>query len=240
MSENNVTLILVGGLWLDGSIWTETAAELTHRGHTPVALTLPGQGGAADATLDDQLGTVLDAIDAVGPADSPASPVLVGHSAACTLVWMAADRRPDVVRRVVMIGGFPGANGSAYADFFEIKDGVMPFPGWEPFDGADSADLEDATRRRIADNAIAVPEAVATGVVELRDKRRFDVPVTLLCPEFSPDEAKAWVKEGELPELANARDVSYVDIDSGHWPMVSRPADLARLLDEIATEKGAR
>lgn len=234
MSKDNVNLILVAGLWLDGSIWADTAAELTRRGHRPTAVTLPGQGGAADATLDDQLAAVLEAIDAAE------SSVLVGHSAACTLVWMAADRRPDAVRRVVMIGGFPGTTGSAYADFFTITDGVMPFPGWEPFEGADAADLDDAARRRITDNAIAVPAAVATGVVELRDKRRFDVPVTLICPEFGPDEARAWVKDGELPELANARDVSYVDIDSGHWPMVSQPGELARLLAEIATGGTAR
>src|SRR5919106_1455839 len=129
MSEDNLNLILVAGLWLDGSIWTDTADELVRRGHRPVALTLPGQGGVADATLDDQLATLLGAIDAVE------SPVLVGHSAACALVWMAADRRADVVRRVVMIGGFPGTSGSAYADFFEITDGAMPFPGWEPFEG---------------------------------------------------------------------------------------------------------
>ena len=229
MSEDNVNLILVAGLWLDGSIWADTAAELARRGHRPVAVTLPGQGGAADATLDDQLATLLGAIDAAK------SPVLVGHSAACTLVWMAADRRPETVRRVVMIGGFPGNDGTAYADFFEITDGVMPFPGWEPFEGPDSADLDDAARRQFADNAIAVPAAVATGIVELRDERRFGIPVTVLCPEFSPDEAKAAVESGEVPELANAREVSYVDIDSGHWPMVSRPDELARLLDEIVT-----
>jgi hypothetical protein len=30
--------------------------------------------------------------------------VVGGHSAACTLAWMAADARPDTVARVAMIG----------------------------------------------------------------------------------------------------------------------------------------
>jgi hypothetical protein len=55
------------------------------------------------------------------------------------------------------------------------------------------------------------------------------VPVTLVCPEFSPDEARAWLAEGELPELERT-EVTFVDVDSGHWPMVTRPAELARLL----------
>lgn len=216
-------VILVPGLWLSGSVWDDTAAVLAEQGNRAVPLTLPGQGdGVAGAGLDDQLGALLDAVDATD------APVLVGHSAACTLVWMAADRRPDTVRKVVMIGGFPNAGGSAYSDFFDLIDGAMPFPGWEPFDGPDAADLDDA--------AIPVPGAVATGIVELRDERRFDVPVTIVCPEFSADEARAAVDGGEVPEVAAARDVSYVDIDSGHWPMITQPAELARLPGEIARQ----
>ena len=80
-------------------------------------------------------------------------PIVGGHSARpSTLAWMVADRRPDDVAGVVMVGGFPAKNGSRYADFFEIVEGVMPFPGWEPFDGPDSADLDAAapsgSRRR--------------------------------------------------------------------------------------------
>jgi pimeloyl-ACP methyl ester carboxylesterase len=37
-----------------------------------------------------------------------------------------------------------------------------------------------------------------------------------------------------VPELARTPNVSYVDIDSGHWPMVTAPAELAALLAAIA------
>jgi pimeloyl-ACP methyl ester carboxylesterase len=55
-----------------------------------------------------------------------------------------------------------------------------------------------------------------------------------VCPEFSPEQAKAWLAEGQVPELANAEHLSFVDIDSGHWPMVTRPVELARLIDDAA------
>jgi hypothetical protein len=42
------------------------------------------------------------------------------------------------------------------------------------------------------------------------------VPVTLICPEFSPAEARQWTDGGEV-EVAKARHVEYVDIESGHW-----------------------
>ena len=223
-------VILVAGLWLDGSAWDDVAGELELLGHRPVPLTLPGQGdGSVSSTLDDQVAAVLAAVDAAGDGV-----VVVGHSAACTLAWVAADRRPEKVAGVVLIGGFPSADGEAYADFFEMVDGVMPFPGWEPFEGPDAADLDADARRRIADGAIAVPEAVATGVVHLDDPRRYDLPVVLVCPEFTPDQARAWIDAGDVPELTPASEVTLVDIDSGHWPMFTRPRELARLLAPAA------
>jgi len=222
--------LLVAGLWLDGSAWDAVVPHLQALGHRAVPLWLPGQGAPpATATLADQHSAVLAAVDAAA-----GDVVVVGHSAACTLAWMAADARPDKVARVVMIGGFSSSDGDEYASFFEIADGVMPFPGWKPFDGPDSADLDEQQRDRIATAAIPVPEAVAKGVVHLHDQRRFDVPVTLICPEFSPAEAREWIEGGQLPELSKARHIDYVDIESGHWPMFTRPAELAGLLAESA------
>jgi pimeloyl-ACP methyl ester carboxylesterase len=106
----------------------------------------------------------------------------------------------------------------------------MAFPGWEPFEGPDAADLDADTRQRIADAAIPVPEAVATATVTYTDDRRHDIPVTMVCPEYSPAEARAWIDAGDLPELAAAKHVDLVDIDSGHWPMFTKPVELARLL----------
>jgi pimeloyl-ACP methyl ester carboxylesterase len=75
---------------------------------------------------------------------------------------------------------------------------------------------------------------VVGATVHFRDQRRFEVPVTVVCPEFSAAQARSWVDEGEVPELARGRSVDYVDINSGHWPMFSRPADLGELLGRIA------
>jgi pimeloyl-ACP methyl ester carboxylesterase len=223
-------VLLVAGLWLDGSAWDDVAEELRSLGHRPVPLTLPGQGdGSTSATLDDQVAAVVAAVDS-----AHGEPMVVGHSAACTLAWLAADARPEKIASVVLIGGFPAADGKRYADFFEVRDGVMPFPGWAAFEGPDSADLDEDARNAFADAAIAVPDGVARGVVRLTDERRFDVPVVVVCPEFTPAQAREWIEAGEAPELARVKHLDLVDLDSGHWPMHTRPTELAHVLASCA------
>jgi pimeloyl-ACP methyl ester carboxylesterase len=225
-------ILLIAGLWLDGSVWGDVAAQLEARGHHAVPITLPGPGdGKTSATLADQSATVVAAVDAAA-----GRPMVVGHSAACSLAWLAADARPGKVSKVALIGGFPSPDGEPYFSGFPIQDGAMAFPGWSEFEGPDSADLDDAARRAMASAAIPVPEGVIRGVIRLADERRYNVPVVMVCPEFSPAQAKEWIDHGAIPELAKSKDVSFLNIDSGHWPMISAPADLARLLSQAAEE----
>lgn len=223
-------ILLIAGLWLDGSAWDEVVHELDALGYRAVPITLPGQGdGFAAATLDDQVAAMLAAVDSASERL-----MVVGHSAACTLAWLAADARPEKVAKVVLIGGFPSADGEPYADVFEPVNGVMPFPGWDPFEGPDAADLDEEARRNFASAAIPVPEGVTKGVVRLVNERRFDVSVVLVCPEFTLAQAQEWIDAGDVPELAKATHLDFVDIDSGHWPMFTKPVDLANILAEAA------
>lgn len=228
-------IVLIGGLWLRAGIWDRTVEELVSLGHTAQAVRLPGADvGGADATLEDQLTAVLAAVDAAQ------RPLVVGHSAAGTLAHLAADRRGAGIAGTVLIGGFPTTDGEAYASFFPLVDGVMPFPGWEGFEGPDSDDLDAAARAAIAESAVPVPGGVATATVRYGDPARADVPTWEVCPEFDPQDARDWIASGDLPELTQARHLELVDLDSGHWPMVSRPQELARALSDIATSAPSR
>lgn len=221
-------IVLIAGLWLDASAWDDVLPELEARGHRGIPLTLPGQGdGAAAATYADQVAAVLSAVDAADGA-----PLVVGHSAACTLAWAAADQRPDAIAGVALIGGFPSTEGEKYADFFEPVDGAMPFPGWEKFEGPDSDDMSEALKADLLARMIPVPVGVTRGEVHWTTDARHDVPLTLICPEFSPAEAQEWIDDGDVPEFSTANTLELVDIESGHWPMFTQPAALAALLDD--------
>ena len=217
-------IVLIQGLWLKPDVWSEVERELEVLGHRASAVDLPD---GPNATLADQVAAVLASADAAGDP-----PLVVGHSAAASLAWLAADVRP--VAGVVLIGGFPAADGEQYAGFLPETGAPLAFPGWAEFEGPDSADLDDGLRASVQAAMVTVPDGVAHGIVRLSNAARYDVPVTLICPEFSPAEAREWIQGGDVPELAKATNLTLVDLDSGHWPMFTQPAALARLLATAA------
>lgn len=105
-------IVLIAGLWLDANVWDDVVRSLKGRGHRGVPVQLPGQGDeTSSATLADQTAAVLEAIDT-----AHGRPMVGGHSAACSLAWLAADARPDKIEKVVFVGGFPTPDGTPYAD----------------------------------------------------------------------------------------------------------------------------
>jgi pimeloyl-ACP methyl ester carboxylesterase len=195
-------------------------------------LTLPGtesrEADRSGVRLEDHVTAVVDAIDA---ADEPV--LVVGHSVAAALAFCAVDARPGKVGRVVYVGGFPAPDGEQFMKGLPAEGDGVPFPGWEMFEGPDSADIDAATRRELLERFIPSPAGVLTGTVRLSDPRRYDVPATAICPEYSPDDLRGWIAAGDIPELAKTKHLEFVDIDSGHWPQFTQPAKLAELiLDE--------
>lgn len=222
-------VILIPGLWLNGSSWDQVTPALREAGHHPVPLTLPGME-AKDADRSrisgkDYIDAIVAAIDA---ADG--SVVLVGHSMGASWAHAAVDARPDRVVRAIYIGGFPLPDGTG-GGFPEVN-GEVPLFEWPDFDEADLRDLDDDALARFRERAIPSPAGAANDPQSLTDERRYDVPVTMVCPEFTSEMAKEWIAEGEIPELARIQDVTFVDLPTGHWPQFTKPDELARVIIE--------
>jgi hypothetical protein len=68
------------------------------------------------------------------------------------------------------------------------------------------------------------------------------VPSTVVCTGFTSEQVKDFAKQGSawLGGLAELRDVTYVDLPTSHWPMWSRPRELAGIIGDVAKAHASR
>ncbi len=229
-------IILIPGLWLHGSSWDAVIPALEEADHRVRSLTLPGMeskdANRSGITLADHIDAVVSAIE---DADGPA--LLVGHSAGSGIGHAAVDARPDRVARAVYVGGFPTPDGSALLAGLPVQDGEVAMPDWADVgEEANVVDFDEASLAAFYDAATPAPEQVLTTPLRLRNDRRYYVPVTAVCPEYTAADLRGWVEAGEEPvsELARIRDVEYVDLPGGHWPQLTQPDKLARVILDAA------
>jgi pimeloyl-ACP methyl ester carboxylesterase len=227
-------IILVPGLWLDGSSWEKVVPALEQAGHRTHPLALPGmESKTADrsgVTLRDHVDAVVGVIDSLDPAGGKV--LLVGHSAGAAIAYAALDARPDRVARAVYVGGFPTGDGDALADGFPAVNGEVPMPDWSSFEDEELVGLDEAARAEFRERAIPSPERATRDPQRLLDERRYDVPVTVICTEFTGELLRGWIERGLAPvrEFTKIRDVEFVDLPTGHWPQFTRPEELARAI----------
>ena len=229
-----MVIILISGLWLDGSSWDEVVPALDQAGHRTHALTLPGMeskdADRSEISLRNHVDAVVEVIDSVDLADGKV--VLVGHSGGGAIAHAAVDPRPDRVARVVYVDSWPLGAGRVINDGFPADNGEVPLPDWSLFDEEDLVDLDDELRVAFRERAIPSPEHVARDRQQLSDERRYDVPAAVIACEFSSAMLREWLEQGEpsLLELATLRDVDYLDLPTGHWPQFTRPKELGRAI----------
>jgi pimeloyl-ACP methyl ester carboxylesterase len=227
-------IILIPGLWLDGSSWDEVVPVLERAGHGTHAITLPGMesrdADRSEITLRDHVDAVVAVIDSVEPADGKV--VLVGHSAGGGIAHAAVDARPDRVAHVVYVGGFPTGDGGATAGGYPVENGEIPMPDWSAFEDEELVDLDDEARAEFRERAIPSPGRLTRDPHRLTDERRYEVPVTVVATEFTSAMLREWIEQDLAPvrELAKIRDVRHVDLPTGHWPQFTRPEELGRAI----------
>jgi len=226
-------IVLVPGFWLGAWAWDEVASALRADGHDVTAVTLPGLESAdadrSSITLTDHVDAICDAVTAAG---RPA--VLAVHSGAGTPGYAVTDRIPEQLAAMVYVDTGPG-KGALDPDF---TDAEKPLPS--PEELAESENLDGLSEEQLETfraRAIPEPGAALRDAADLTNDARLDVPSTIICTAFTAEEYKEAAKEGYsfLAGLAELRDVSYVELPTSHWPMWSRPKELADIIGEIAT-----
>jgi pimeloyl-ACP methyl ester carboxylesterase len=220
-------VVLIPGFWLNAASWDGVVPALEGAGHRVRALTLPGLASADDDRagigLADHVAAVIEVID---ETDAPLA--LVGHSGGGAIAHAAVDARPDRVARVVYVDSVPLGDDGVISDELPVVDGEIPLPDWSLFGEEDLTDLDDELRERFRALSISQPARVATDRQVLRDPRRYDVPITVITCEFPSEMLRDLMAQGHpyTAELARVRDAAIVDLPTGHWPQLTKPAEL--------------
>lgn len=233
MAQGSAPIILVPGFWLGAWAWDEVAGALREAGHDVTAVTLPG----LDSIETDRSAiTFADHVDAIvaalRSADSPA--VLAVHSASGYSGYAASDRVPDLIAAMVYVDTAPGV-GPLDPDF-EPADKPMV---WEEIEEEENLDgLSEEQIETFRQRAVPVPGGVVRGSVELTNDARRDIPSTFICTGFSADDYQRYAKEHPewtfLAGIPDLRNTTWIDLPTSHWPMWSRPQDLARIIGDVA------
>lgn len=230
-------ILLAPGFWLGAWAWDEVAPELRRRGDEVVALTLPG----LDETDPDRLSATLETqaqavIDAVPQGETV---VLVAHSGGAAPAYLAIDRAPELFRRAIYVDSAPLPNGFVINSALDIAAREWTLPPWPELEAAGNslAGLDEAALARFRERAVPEPASVAAAPLRLSDSdARLAVPATVICSSMTADLVQKLRDNGDAPifaELARI-DAEYVDLPTGHWPMWSRPKELAELIHTIA------
>jgi len=225
-------IILVPGFWLGAWAWDEVAAALRAEGHDVTALTLPGLESADADRSKIRLTDHVDAIcDAVTEAGRPV--VLAVHSGAGAAGYAVTDRMPERIATMVYVDSGP-ANGALAP---ELTATEVPLPSPEELEAEENLDgLTEDQLETFRQRAVPEPGGALRDAPELTNDARLDVPSTVVCTGFTSRQVKDAVEEGYawLGGLTELRDVTYIDLPTSHWPMWSRPQELAAVIGDVA------
>jgi pimeloyl-ACP methyl ester carboxylesterase len=226
-----VPIILVPGFWLGAWAWDEVAAALRAEGHDVTALTLPGLESAHVDRSSITFSHHVDAIcEAVRAARGPV--VLAVHSGTGFSGYAASDRVAEQIAAMVYVDSAPGV-GAMDADFEGVERPLV----WRDIEAEENLDgLSEDQKETFRQRAVPEPGGVLREAIELTNDARLDIPTTVICTGYTSEQYKDAAKEDYawLAGLKEVRNITWVDLPTSHWPMWSRPRELAEIIGDVA------
>ncbi|TDW81466.1 pimeloyl-ACP methyl ester carboxylesterase [Kribbella pratensis] len=226
--------VLVPGAWLGAWAWDDVAGVLRDEGHDVYPVTL---SGLAERRGQDagQLQHVEDIVAVIEENDLR-EVVLAGHSYAGVPVGQAAGRIGDRLRRVVYVDSNIPTHGKSFVDGWSeegqawVRDQLEQSGGyWPPLTAEDyvGQDLSDESVALILERGTPHPGRSITEPAQLT-RPIGELPTTYIkC-----------LMDGATPSSSVAEQLTspsweLVELNTGHWPMFSQPAALAKTLTEV-------
>lgn len=202
-----------------------------------------------DVDVDTHAADIVGVVESVVESGALTGVVLVAHSGGNMAATAAADRVPGRIARVVYVDSGPMPDGLAGIDFHDpgsraalerrvAEDGggrAIPVPPFDPdADPVDLAGLSAETLAEMRGRGTPQPFGTATQPAARPDPLP-DTPRTLVASTIPLAAVRRMADEG-VPVFAamTGPGWTYRELPTGHWPMLSRPADLAAILADLA------
>jgi pimeloyl-ACP methyl ester carboxylesterase len=249
--------VLVGGAWLGGWCWHPIARSLRDQAHDAYPVTLTGLGervhlASPQVDLETHITDVVNLIEFEDLHDV----VLLGHSYAGLVITGAADRIPERISELVYLDTGPLPSGLALIETFppgarqhtenqveELGDGWrLPMPPWDELAQQASLEgLDDDQLRLLRSRATPQPFGTYTQPLQLENPAREGLPKLGILCSFSLAQVQEMIaSDNPLSRGFTGPNWRFVELPTGHWPMFSRPEDLAELLLDLPSDAPAR
>ncbi len=224
------TYVLVHGAYQGGWIWKPVAERLRGAGHVVHAPTLDGcaerkhaiRPGITNSTHAEEIAQFMVYEDL-------RDVVLVGTSSGGMVVCRAAEQSADRIARLVFVDALALLPGERIADIVKrpapMKTDVATGPTREDAEGRMFTDLDPALRAWALARYTLHPIAAMDAPMELKDfwDRAWKASVVRCLRAANPPEA-------HQRRTAERLKAPYSELDTGHYPMLSQPDELTRLL----------
>ncbi len=236
------TFVLVPGAWLGSWVWKKITPLMRNKGHDVYTLALTGMGERVHLANKDYgiEVAVQDVINLIEFGDLK-DVILVGHSFAGKVVSLVADRIPERVKMVIFL------------DAMVPKKAEGPQGGRSEWKPEHIKIVEDDARNNGDGWRLPLTDGILVDIVDIKGEdwewfgsKITPWPLKLLWDPISVgrnyfEARKAYIlctRGGDnIQEIIDGGlDGEYRVIDSGHWPMVSKPKELTEALLEVAGE----
>ncbi len=222
--------VLVPGAWLGAWCWKRVTPILEKAGHSAYPVTLTGMGDRVHlATKDVGMDTAIQDVLNVIKYNEIGDFVLVGHSFAGKVAAVIADRMHDKVRKVIYLDAFrpervrtPQAAFSPEVEFGPPPAGSFAIPLTKETIGRIGPDVKGASLEWMMAMGTPWPVKLAADPITLTQNYDRVKEAYIFCT-LSGDPVDEIVA-GKWGKLEGPHKI----IEAGHWPMITKPDEVAR------------
>jgi hypothetical protein len=112
----------------------------------------------------------------------------------------------------------------------------MPLPTWDELDqGNDLRELGEVERQLMRERAVDQPFGTVTQAIRYTNTEAAMLPRTAIWCSLTVEEVQGLI--ASYPDMCSTLTTpgwQFIELPTGHWPMFSRPRELAELMASLA------